>query len=134
MEVAPDDGVDEYAGVFFGVAGRHVDDVGLDDDGSVAAGGRVEGGDGVVVAKPMIATYDTETKNMPLLVEDIQPLGAATSREARNHADLTEGADVALAHYHVAGLDKVFVDLRLVEASDDRPDGGKRGRDWLDDG
>lgn len=48
--------------------------------------------------------------------------------------DLAEGADVAVADEEVAALDEVFVGLGVVEAADDRPDGGERGGDLLDHG
>ena len=133
MEVAAEDGVDEDASVLGGVAGRDVDDVGLDDDGA-GGGAGVEDGDGAVVGEAVVAADHAEADDVALVVEDVEALGADGGREAGDHADLAEGPDIAVAEDDVAALDEVLVGLRVVEAPHDGPHGGDRGGDLLHHG
>lgn len=142
LEVEPDDGVREEAGVLLAVAVGDVDDVGLEDDGADLGGrGRGElgdGGDGAVVAKAMLAAGDGEAEGPARVVQEVEALGAGAGGEAGDDADLAEATRAEV----VAGLgvraeraaaDEVLVHLGAVEAADDGPDRGWRRLDTLRD-
>ena len=82
MQVAPDDGVDEHAGVFFGVSWGDVDDVGFQDDSAGAGGGRVEGGDRSVIGEAVVAADHAEAEDVALVIEDFEPFGTVLRGEA----------------------------------------------------
>lgn len=88
----------------------------------------MEGGDGAVVREAVLAADDAYAEDVPLLVQDLQPLGAALRRQSGDDPNLPEGPHVAVSDDDVAALHEVLVNLRLVEAADHRPD----GRDWGD--
>nr|GLL26964.1 hypothetical protein VIGAN_04129500 [Ipomoea trifida] len=133
LEVTFDDSVDEDAGFVSRVSRRDINNVGLHDGGRPARV-RVEGGDGAVVGEAVVAVDDAEADDVALLVEDLEPLGAAAGGEAGDDADLAEGAHVAVPHDDVAALHEVLVGLRVVEAADHGPNGGDGGGDPLDHG
>lgn len=138
LEVEPDDGVGEEAGVVLGVAVGDVDDVGLEDEGAdlVELG---DGGDGSVVAEAVLAAGDGEAEDAVGVVEEVEALGAGAGGEAGDDADLAEaaGAEVVAVVVVVgvgpedAAADEVLVHLGAVEAADDGPDGGGRRVDAL---
>ena len=72
LQVEPDDGVDEEAGVVLGVAVGDVDDIGLELDG---ADPRVrelgDGGDRAVVPKAVLASGDGEAEDPGCVVEEV---------------------------------------------------------------
>lgn len=94
----------------------------------------MESGDGTVIIEPVVPANHAEAHNMLLVVEDIEALGAGSSRQTGDDVDFAEGADVAVADDDVAALEEVLVGLGAVEAADDGPDGGDGGGDGLDDG
>jgi len=82
----------------------------------------------------MIAADDLEAHDVAFVVEDLEELGAGLRRHAGDDADFPERAHFAVADDDVAALEEVLVGLGIVEAADDRPDGGDGGGDGLDDG
>lgn len=94
----------------------------------------MEGGDGAVVRKAVIATNDAKAHNMTFVIEDLEALSAADGWETRYDVDLPESTNVSVSDNDVAALDEVFVGLRVVEATDEGPDGGDGGRDFLNHG
>ncbi|KAL6998452.1 hypothetical protein U1Q18_008579 [Sarracenia purpurea var. burkii] len=82
-----------------------------------------------VIREPVVATDDAEADDVPLVVEDLEALGAVRGGEAGDEVDFPNGADSAVAVDEVAALDEVLVRLWVVEAADDGPDGG----DWSGD-
>lgn len=68
LEVAFNDGVDEHAGVFVRVSGRHVDDVRLHDHRPVASGRWVESRHRPVIRQPVVAPDDAEAYDVALVV------------------------------------------------------------------
>jgi hypothetical protein len=138
LQVEPDDGVREEAGVVLGVALGDVDDVRLEHDGAdpAGAGQLVDGGDGAVVAQAVLAAGDGEAEDPAGVVEEVEALGAGAGGEAGDDADLAEAAGAeGVAGVGVgaerAAADEVLVHLRAVEAADDGPDGARRSADAL---
>lgn len=89
MQIAPDDGVDEHARVFFCVSWRYVDDVGFHDDGAATGGGGVESGDGSVIGEAVVSADHAEAEDVSLVVQDFEALGAVRSGEAGYDVDLS---------------------------------------------
>ncbi|KAK2999375.1 hypothetical protein RJ639_037033 [Escallonia herrerae] len=121
-------------GLVLGVTGRHVNDVRFDDNRPVAGTCGVKRGDGPIVGEAVVAADDAEADDVALVIEDLEPLGAAGRRQAGDDVDFAEGTHVPVAYKNVAALDKVLVGLRVVEAADHRPDGGDGSGDLLDNG
>lgn len=110
---------------------RHVDNVRLHHHRASSARRRVQRRHGSVVRKAVVPAHDAEADDVALVVQDLQPLGAADRGQPGYDADLPEGPDVAVSDDHVAALDEVLVRLRVVEAADDGPHGGDGGEDVL---
>ncbi|CAH9074336.1 unnamed protein product [Cuscuta europaea] len=136
LEVQLDDGVREHPGIFAGVAFGNVDDVGLEDDGVNAGAVRsaelVDRRDAAVVVEAVLAADDAEAEDVPVVVEDLEALGAGGSGDAGDDGDLPDAADAAVAG-HGAALDEMLVLLGVVEAADEAPDDGGGGVDVLSD-
>jgi hypothetical protein len=134
LEVAPDDGVHEHAGVLGGVARRHVHHVGLHDDGGGVGrgGGRVDGGHREVVLEPVLAAHDAEAEDVALVVQDLEALAAGRRGEARHDAHLAERAHAAVARQQRATPHEPLVRLRLVEPPHHGPHRRGRRRHVLD--
>ncbi|KAL8210768.1 hypothetical protein R6Q57_005205 [Mikania cordata] len=94
----------------------------------------MEGGDRSVVIKPMVTTNNAKTHDMPVVVKNLQPLGAGSGWQTRHHVDFSKSTHVTVAENNVTAFEEVLVRLRVVEATDDGPDGGDGGGDGLDDG
>jgi len=122
LEVEPDNGVGEHAGVLRGVALGHVDGVGLDDDAVWAGLELGDGGDGAVVAEAVVAADDAEAEDVAVVVQHLEALRTAGRREARHHGDLAHAADAgAVTGGQRAGAHEVLVPLRVAEAAHDGP-------------
>ena len=132
LQIAPYDCVHEHASLLLSVSGGYVHHVGLDHDGSSVAVA-VERRHGPVVPKAVVAANHAEAHHVPLVVEDLETLGARNGGEAGDHEHLAERADSnAVAGDHVTALDEVLVPLRFVEAPHHGPHGGDRRLDGLD--
>lgn len=70
---------------------------------------------------------------MLFVVQHVKAFYAGGGRQAGDDVHLSESARLAIAGDDGAALDEVLVDLGVVEAAEDRPDGGDRGGDGLDD-
>lgn len=88
--------------------------------------------DGAVVPQPVVPAHDAEAEHVPLVVQNLQPLGARGRREARHHVHLAERADFArVPADDVAALEELLVGLGVVEAAHYGPHGGDGGVDGL---
>ena len=94
----------------------------------------MEGGYRAIVSESVFPTDDAEAKDVTLIVEDLEALGAVLRGQTGDDVYLTESADIAIANDDMATLDEVLVSLRIIEAADDRPDGGDGSSDLLYDG
>ncbi|KAI3684717.1 hypothetical protein L6452_33942 [Arctium lappa] len=96
-----------------------LDDARLHDNGGAAIRRRgVRCGDRQVVFQAVVSTNDTECRRQP-----------------RHNLDLPNGTDVdAVTEDELTTLEKVFVGLWVLEASDDGPDCVHGGGDGLDYG
>ena len=94
----------------------------------------MEGSNRTIVSESVLPTDDAEAKDVTLIVEDLKALGAVLCGEAGDDVYLTESADIAIADDDMATLHEVLVSLRIIEAADDRPDGGDGSGDLLYDG
>lgn len=70
--------------------------------------------------KPVITTKDSDTKNVFIIVQELQPLRASGSREARSNVYLSNTADANITFHHTPA-DKRLVLLWLIESPHQRP-------------
>ncbi|WVY90734.1 hypothetical protein V8G54_036248 [Vigna mungo] len=133
LQIAPYDCVHEDASLLLSVTWRYVNHVGLDHNrASVTV--TVQRRHRPIVPQAVVAADHAEAHHVPLVVKDLESLGARNGREARDHAHLAERANAnAVAGDHVAALHEVLVPLRIVEASHHGPHGGDRRLDRLND-
>ncbi|KAH7553899.1 hypothetical protein JRO89_XS12G0073600 [Xanthoceras sorbifolium] len=83
----------------------------------------------------MVASHDAKADDVALVIEDLEPLGAALGGEAGDDVNLAEAANADVAAVDdAAALDEVLVPLRVVEPTDHGPDGCDGSRDLLDYG
>jgi len=131
LQIAPYDCVHEHASLLLSVTGRYVHHVGLDHHcPSVTV--PVERRHRPVVPQAVVAADHAEAHHVPLVVKDLEALGARNGGEAGDHKHLAERADAnAFAGDHVAALHEVLVTLRFVEAPHHGPHGGDRRLDSL---
>jgi len=134
LEVATNDGVDKHARLLLSVTRGCVNDERLDDNRPFPVRRRVQRRYRLVIRQPVVPAHHAEANDVALVVEDLEAFGAVGGRQARDNADLPDGADVAVAVDDVAALDEVLVRLWVVEAPHDWPDGGDRGGDLLRQG
>lgn len=140
LEVQLDDGIGEHLRVLAGVPLRYVDDVRLQNhrvDVPFAADELVDRRHGPVVVEPVLAADDSEAENVPLVVQNLQPLHARRRRQPRHDSHLPHaphpdgGAAAVIIAPHVAALYEVLVLLWAVEAADQGPHRLGRGLDPL---
>ncbi|KAF5453717.1 hypothetical protein F2P56_028600 [Juglans regia] len=92
----------------------------------------MKGGNGPVIVETVVPTDDAKAEDVALVVEDLEALGAGGGGQSRHHLDLSDSAHVTVAVDDVAALEEVLVGLRLVESSDQGPDGRDGSVDGLD--
>lgn len=86
--------------------------------------------DRTIISKSVFTSQNPKAKNMLLLVQNLQSLGAAGGRQAGDDAHDAGATDLAVAA-HGAAADEVLVGLGVVEAADDGPDDVDGGTDAL---
>lgn len=94
----------------------------------------VEGGNRSVIHQAVVPAYDAEADDVAFLIKDLKSLHAVSSGQTRDDPHFTDGPHVPIATDDVAALDEVFVCLRVIEATEDGPNGGDWGGDMLDHG
>ncbi|GFP96834.1 abscisic acid receptor pyl6, partial [Phtheirospermum japonicum] len=127
--ITPHNRINKCARFFFCVLLRHIHNVRFYHNRPITV--RMEGGDRPVVTQAVLAADHAEAHHVLLVVQDLEPLGAARRRQAGDHAHLPETAHVAVADDDVAAPEEDLVGLRLVEASHDGPHGVHRRSDRL---
>ena len=133
LKVKLHDGVHKHLGINAGVPFGNVHDVGFQHNGVnlTVLVELVHRRDGAVVVEPVLAADHAEAEQVVDVVENLEALGAGGGREAGDDGDLPDAADAAVAGAHVAALDEVLVLLRVVEASNEGPDGVRGSLDTL---
>lgn len=133
LQIQLDHRIGEHDGVVGRIAGRNIDDVGLQDDGIGVTGMRelVNGGEAFVIIKPVLPSHYPKAEDTAFVVQHLQPLRARRRRKSRNDRHLPYGPHSPLSRFEIAFLNEVLVPLRVVELPHQRPHPPHRRLDSL---
>ena len=141
LKVAPYDRINEHARFFFSIALRYINCIRFYHNRRRSRSvctwwrwrwNRVQWGNGSVVSQAVVPAYDAKTKHVPLVVENLEALGARGGGKAGDDLDLPESADSTVAVNHMTTFEKVLVRLRIIEPPHHGPHRRDRSVDNLD--
>lgn len=133
LKIKLHNGISKKTRILFGVTFRNINYIRFKNNRlDLTVIKTVNGGNRTVVSQAVFAAGDTESGDTLFVVENVESLGAGCRRETGDDIDVSGATDFHLETvFERAAFDEVFVDLRFVEAADDRPDGFGRRVDSL---
>jgi len=135
LQITFNNGIHEQARIVGAIPFRHVHNIRFDHQRPglpVHIADFMESGVGTIVFQAVVSSHDSEAQNVAIVVQNLEPLGAALCWKPRHHANLSRAPHGTVAP-HGAATDEMLVRLRFVETPHNGPDVLHRCPNPLDD-